>query len=54
MEAKRRFACSHILFDRNGEVEKSQNTVKEHYNFEPYSNIIDIKNIDKLNIKTKK
>ena len=25
---------------RNGEVEKSQKTVKEHYNLEPYSNII--------------
>lgn len=54
MEAKRGFACAHILFDRNGEVEKSQKTVKEHYNLEPYSNIIDIENIDELNVKTKK
>lgn len=54
IEAKRRFVCSHILFDRDGQVKIIQKTVKEHYNFEPYSNIIDIENIDKLNAKTKK
>lgn len=54
MEAKRTFACSQILFDRHGEVKKTQEMVKKYYNFEPYSNIIDIKNIDEINIKTKK
>lgn len=54
MEAKRRFTCAHILFDRNGEVENRQKMIKEYYKLEPYSNIIDIKNIDKLNVKTKK
>lgn len=54
MEAKRSFSCAHILFDRNDEVENRQKMVKEYYKLEPYSNLIDIKNIDKINVKTKK
>lgn len=54
MEAKRSFACSKIIFDRHGKLLEQQNYLKNACNLEPYTNIIEAENFDKITGQSKK